>query len=135
MPLKGRYEDLIAAAKAAMERAYAPYSGFKVGAALRTASGRIFTGCNVENASFGATICAERTAVVKAVSEGEKEFDAIAIVSSSGEVTPPCGICRQVLAEFAEDIPVIMAQENGDAKIYPLYTVFPQAKLPFEAEE
>ncbi len=133
--MKERYEDLIAAAKEAMEKAYAPYSNFKVGTALRTSSGRIFTGCNVENASYGATVCAERTAVVKAISEGEHDFEAIAVVSSSGRITPPCGLCRQVLAEFSEDMAVVLAAENGDAKVYPLYALFPEAKLPLDTEK
>lgn len=92
-------------AKQASENAYAPYSKFKVGAALLTKSGRVFLGCNVENASFGATICAERTAVSNAVSEGEREFLKIAVYASSNSA--PCGICRQILAEFSKDIMVI----------------------------
>ena len=108
--LSARLEE---AAKSAMRFAYAPYSHFTVGAALLSRSGRIYTGCNIENASFGATNCAERTAIFKAVSEGEREFDAIAIVSSSGEPTPPCGICRQVLSEFAPDIPILLVSGDG----------------------
>jgi len=107
---------LAAAARSAMDFAYAPYSNFKVGAALLGRSGRIYAGCNIENASFGATNCAERTAIFKAVSEGEKEFDAIAIVSSSGKPTPPCGICRQVLSEFAPDIPILLVSSDGFVK-------------------
>ncbi len=104
---------LAAAARDAMKRAYAPYSGFEVGAALLGRSGAIYTGCNIENASFGATNCAERTALFKAVSEGERRFDAIAIVSSSGKPTPPCGICRQVLAEFAPNIAILLVFDGG----------------------
>ena len=126
-----KYADLIAAAKDAMEKAYAPYSRFQVGAALLTASGRIFTGCNVENASYGATICAERTAVVKAISAGEGEFLAIAIASNGGKTTPPCGICRQVLAEFSEDVDIVLASDEG-AQVFPLYALFPKAKLPLD---
>ena len=107
-------ETLVALAKEAMEHAYAPYSNFKVGAALLAKDGRVFKGCNVENASYGATNCAERTAVFKAVSEGCREFDAIAIVASSGERIPPCGICRQVLAEFMPEGKVILdSKETG----------------------
>ncbi|MGN0665053.1 MAG: cytidine deaminase [Huintestinicola sp.] len=106
-------EELIAAAEDAKLRAYAPYSNFSVGAALLTAEGKIFTGCNVENSSYGACNCAERTAVFKAVSEGYRSFEAIAIVSSSGDYTYPCGICRQVLFEFGDDITVIMNGRDG----------------------
>jgi cytidine deaminase len=104
----------IEAAKTAREFAHAPFSHFKVGAALHTKSGKIFTGCNVENASYGLTICAERTAIVKAVSEGEKEFDAITVVTDADKLTPPCGACRQFIWEFCGDIPVIMANLKGD---------------------
>lgn len=93
-------EKLIALAKEALKYSYSPYSDFAVGAALITDSGKMYTGCNIENSSYGATNCAERTAVFKAVSEGEKKIKKIAIVSSSGQKTPPCGICRQVLSEF-----------------------------------
>ncbi|HOL09636.1 MAG TPA: cytidine deaminase [Bacillota bacterium] len=109
-------ERLVAAAISARERAYAPYSNYKVGAALLTKQGKIYTGCNVENASYGASICAERTAVVKAVSEGETEFEAIAIVTDDPSLGSPCGICRQFLAEFGTDIRLIIANLNG-AKI------------------
>jgi cytidine deaminase len=106
----------IEAAKAAREFAHAPFSNFKVGAALHTRSGKIFTGCNVENASYGLTICAERTAIVKAISEGEKEFDAITVVTDTGKLTPPCGACRQFIWEFCGDIPVIMANLKGEVR-------------------
>ena len=107
-------EKLVTLAKEAMKHAYAPYSKFQVGAALLAKDGRVFTGCNVENASYGATNCAERTAVFKAVSEGCREFDAIAIVASGGDHIPPCGICRQVLAEFMPEGKVILdSDEKG----------------------
>lgn len=106
-------EALVDAARQVRERAYVPYSGFKVGAALLTAGGRIITGCNVENASFGATICAERTAVVTALAAGEREFVAMAVIADSDGPVTPCGICRQVLAEFAPDMPVVMANTRG----------------------
>lgn len=102
---------LIRAAMAARDRAYAPYSHYAVGAALLGASGRIYTGCNVENASYSATICAERAAVARAVSEGERSFVALAVVSANGAA--PCGICRQVLNEFGRDIVVLIADPNG----------------------
>jgi len=106
------WRDLIEAAKEARERAYAPYSQFPVGAALRTKSGRVFTGVNIENASSGLTVCAERVALWKAVSEGERSFDALAVVTDVGAT--PCGACRQVLAEFVADIPVLVANLMGD---------------------
>ena len=125
------FTDLLRAAEGAMEHAYAPYSGFRVGAALRTVSGRVFTGCNVENASYGATVCAERAAVCKAVSEGERAFTAVAVVSSSGKPTPPCGICRQVLAEFSDDMRVaLMDAASGKVTVYRLGELFPEGKLP-----
>lgn len=93
-------KELVAKAYEAMENAYVPYSRFQVGAALLTKDGQVYTGCNIENASYGATNCAERTAIFKAVSEGVKDFEKIAIVSSSTQHTYPCGICRQVMAEF-----------------------------------
>lgn len=104
---------LIEAARSAREKAYAPYSGFKVGAALLCDNGRIFTGCNVENAAYSASICAERVAIGKAVSEGCSKFRAIAIVSESDEPCPPCGFCRQVMAEFNPDLSIIMVNGNG----------------------
>lgn len=103
--------SLIGLAQEARRRAYAPYSNYPVGAALRTRSGRIFTGCNVENAAYPASICAERTAIFKAISEGEKEFDVITVVSSGGGT--PCGSCRQVMAEFGFDTLVLVADAEG----------------------
>lgn len=94
-------------AKKAAEKAYAPYSGYKVGSALKCADGSIYSGCNVENSSYSLTICAERTAVFKAISEGKRDFTAIAIYVDSEASFPPCGACRQVLNEFAPDLPVI----------------------------
>ena len=96
----------------AMEKAYSPYSGFKVGAAILTGDGNVYTGCNVENASYGATICAERCAALKAVSDGQVVFKQIAIVSSSREFTYPCGICRQFLAEFFTDDGIIILHDD-----------------------
>ena len=105
-------KELIAQAQAARERAYAPYSGYRVGAALLGKSGRVYTGCNVENAVYPLVICAERTAVVKAVSEGEREFVAMAVVTENGG--SPCGSCRQTLREFGADIVVLIADAAGD---------------------
>jgi cytidine deaminase len=104
--------SLIDLAVEARRRAYAPYSNYPVGAALRTKSGKVFTGVNVENAAYPTTICAERTAVFKAVSEGEREFEVIAVVTANGG--SPCGSCRQVLAEFGLDTIVLIADEKGE---------------------
>jgi len=104
------YKELFKTAEDAVGNAYAPYSKFKVGAALLTKEGRVFTGVNVENSSFGATICAERTAYVKAVSEGFREFEAIAIVSNQGRAWP-CGICRQFMYEFGDELLVITGDD------------------------
>ncbi|MDI6869968.1 MAG: cytidine deaminase [Bacillota bacterium] len=120
-------EALIAAAARARESAYAPYSKFKVGAALLTGGGGVFTGCNVENASSGATICAERTAVVKAVSEGERDFVALAVVTDVPRPASPCGICRQVLVEFNPALPVIMANLAGEYRVERADTLLPLA--------
>lgn len=110
--------ELIEKAKQAMEKAYAPYSGFQVGAALLCADGSIYTGCNIENASFSPTICAERTAFAKAVSEGKRDFKAIAVCGGKGGhitgLCTPCGVCRQVMAEFCkEDFQVILVKPDG----------------------
>ena len=105
-------EELVRKAEEGMANVYAPYSGFLVGAALLCKDGSVFTGCNVENASYGAAICAERTAITKAVSEGYQKFEKIAIVCSSGSYAYPCGICRQVMAEFMLDGQVILADKE-----------------------
>ncbi|MAS36009.1 MAG: cytidine deaminase [Anaerolineaceae bacterium] len=104
-------QQLVQAAIKAAQNAYVPYSNFPVGAALRTTDGTVYTGCNVENAAYPATICAERTALVKAVSEGDRTFDALAVTTNSGGF--PCGICRQMLYEFAPDLRVIVAMPDG----------------------
>ena len=111
-PTKQEMQSLIELANEARRRAYAPYSKYPVGAALRTASGRIFTGVNVENAAYPTSICAERTAVFKAVSEGEREFEIIAVVTDNGG--SPCGSCRQVLSEFGLGTQVILADGRGN---------------------
>ncbi len=101
-------EELIKAARGAMKQAYAPYSRFRVGAALEAESGEIFTGCNVENASYGLTLCAERNAIGAAVAAGKRKFTRVAIVTSGRKLTPPCGACRQALREFGSGIQVLM---------------------------
>src|SRR5665213_652228 len=123
------YEILIAAAKAAREHAHAPYSNFRVGAAVRANSGRIFSGCNVENATYGLTLCAERVAIFKAISEGERGFDAIAVVADTDALTPPCGACRQILWEFCGDAEVVLANLTGKLELYRMSALFPK---PFD---
>jgi cytidine deaminase len=107
------YSTLIAAAKQARENAHAPFSNFRVGAALRAKSGRIYTGSNIESASYGLTCCAERVAIFKAVSEGERGFEAMAVVADTEKLTPPCGACRQILWELCGDLPVVLANLAG----------------------
>ena len=119
------HKELLECAKPAMQYAYTPYSNFKVGAAILMKSGKIYTGCNIENASYGATNCAERTAIFKAVSEGETEIVTIAIVSSGGDFTYPCGICRQVIAEFMKEGEFIFENGQGDIQVIPLEKMFP----------
>ncbi len=111
--MKGILRSLIEKAKDAAERAYSPYSGFKVGSAVLCSDGKVFCGCNIENASYSLTICAERTAIFKAVSEGYQDFEAIAIYVDSDVMFPPCGACRQVLSEFNPKIPVAYANHNS----------------------
>lgn len=121
--------ELIAAARKARRRAVATFSGFKVGAALETADGTIVTGCNIENASYGLTICAERVAMFKALSEGHRRFRAVAVVADTQAPTPPCGACRQILWEFGGDLEVILANLRREAARYRLGDLLP---LPFD---
>lgn len=118
-------QKLIEVAKEASEKAYAPYSNYKVGASILTKSGKIYSGCNIENASFGATVCAERVAIFKAVSEGEREFEMIAIyIDDEKNIPSPCGICRQVMMEFSPEIKIVLS--NGkEYKIFNLVELLP----------
>ena len=118
---------LIKAATQAREHAHAPYSHFRVGAALRAKSGRIFTGCNIENSTFGLTLCAERVAVFKALSEGERAFDAVAVVAETERLTPPCGACRQILWEFCRDAEIVLANLSGQIEVRRISDLFPEA--------
>jgi cytidine deaminase len=120
-------DPLIEAAIRARENAHAPYSRFKVGAALEDFEGRMYTGCNVENATYGLTICAERVAVFKAVSEGAKGFKRIAVVADTDVLTPPCGACRQILWEFCGDAELILANLKGKSETIRLSSIFPRA--------
>ena len=118
------YKELYEIADAAKENAYAPFSEFRVGAALLTGAGRVYTGVNVENSSYGGTICAERTAFVKAVSEGERDFRAIAIAASEGEALP-CGICRQFMYEFEPELDVITGENKENLRVQNLRDLLP----------
>ena len=131
-----KYEDLASEAKKAMENAYSPYSHFSVGAALLCRSGKVYTGCNIENAAYTPTNCAERTAFFKAVSEGEREFEAIIIVGGQNGVvtdyTAPCGVCRQVMMEFCnpDEFKIIIAKNENDYKEYSLKQLLPMGFGP-----
>lgn len=120
-------ENLIEAAKRARENAFAPFSNFKVGAALETKNGKIYTGCNVENASYGLTVCAERVAIWKAVSEGEREFAQIVVVADTIEPTPPCGACRQIIWEFCGDVPIVLANLKDKTETFKMSELLPRA--------
>lgn len=119
--------DLIAAAAEARERAHVPFSHFQVGAALETVTGEIIKGCNIENASYGLTLCAERVAIFKAVSDGQRKFSALAVVVDTDELTPPCGACRQIIWEFCGDIPVTMANLKGRVETMRMSELLPKA--------
>ncbi len=120
-------EELTAGAQAASERAYAPYSSLRVGAALQGASGRVYSGCNVENSSFGLTICAERAALFRAVADGERDFVRLVIFSPDAGPLSPCGACRQVLAEFCPDLPVLSVGRGGARREFRLAGLLPEA--------
>jgi cytidine deaminase len=120
-------ERLVAAAREARERAFAPFSNFKVGAAVEAEDGTLFTGCNVESASYGLTMCAERVAIFKGVSEGRTRFVRVAIVTDARTLTSPCGACRQLLWEFARDADVILANLAGDSKRWTMRELLPDA--------
>jgi cytidine deaminase len=124
------YEALIAAAKQSRENAHAAYSNFRVGAALRATSGRIFGGCNVENATYGLTVCAERVAMFTALAAGHRRFRRVAVVADTDAPTPPCGACRQILWEFGGDLEVILANLRRETGRHRLADLLP---LPFDA--
>lgn len=119
-------EELIEVAITVIQKAYAPYSNFRVGAALLMGDGKVYTGCNIENASYGLTMCAERVALFKAVSEGHSDFKALAVVCDSENYCAPCGACRQVLAEFAGEMPVIMANSQKQYIIKTVHELLPE---------
>jgi cytidine deaminase len=123
-------EALLEAALEARHNAHAPFSKFLVGAAIEDASGRIHTGCNVENATYGLTICAERVAVFKAISEGARDFTRVAVAADTDVLTPPCGACRQILWEFCGDVELVLVNPRGKTESFRLKDLFPR---PFDA--
>lgn len=120
-------KELVEAAMAVRENAYAPFSEFKVGSALRTDDGQIISGSNVESASYGLTVCAERVAVWNAISQGKRKITTIAVVADTEDLTPPCGVCRQIIWEFGGDIPVILANLRGDVETVQMKDLLPRA--------
>lgn len=122
-----KFEDLIAAASAVRERSISPFSRFMVGAAVQTDTGKVYTGCNLESASFGLTVCAERVAIWKALSEGERNFTALAIVADTETLTPPCGTCRQIIWEFCKNATVVLANLHGLREIATVPELLPRA--------
>lgn len=123
-------DSLLEAARRARENAVAPFSSFRVGAAVRAKSGRIYGGCNIENASYGLTLCAERVAIFKALSEGERGFEAIAVVTDTDRLTPPCGACRQIIWEFCGDAEVVLGNLKGKVEVHRMAALLPH---PFDA--
>lgn len=120
-------KELIEAARDVRENAYAPFSDFRVGAALETDDGEIISGCNVESASYGLTVCAERVAIWKAISQGKRKIIKIAVVADTEELTPPCGVCRQIIWEFGGDIPVVFANLSGKVETVKMRDLLPRA--------
>ena len=123
-------DPLISAAIHARQNAHAPFSKFKVGAAIQDEKGHIYSGCNIENATYGLTVCAERVAIFKAISEGARRFMRVAVVADTEELTPPCGACRQILWEFCGDVEIVLANLSGKMETMRLGTLFPR---PFDA--
>ena len=125
--MDNKRKELVEAASAVRENSYAPYSKFRVGAAVETKDGKIYSGCNIESASYGLTVCGERVAIWKAVSEGEHEFKQIAVVVDTEELTPPCGVCRQILWEFCGNVPVTLANLSGKSETVMMEDLLPRA--------
>lgn len=120
-------DQLIETAKAARLRSVAPFSKFLVGAAVKTEAGKVYTGCNIESASYGLTVCAERVAIWKALSEGERKFTELAIVADTESLTPPCGTCRQIIHEFCEDATIVLANLRGETETCTVDELLPRA--------
>jgi len=127
-------DELVSLARGALRHAYAPYSNFPVGAALLAADGRVFTGVNMENASIGLSVCAERNAIAKAVSEGVREFAKLAVVTEAPEPTMPCGVCRQVIWEFSHDLPILVEGRDGRRVETTIRELFPEPFTAYERE-
>lgn len=121
------FQSLIEAAQNARLQAVAPFSGFPVGAAVRSESGKIYTGCNIESASYGLTVCAERVAIWKALSEGERHFTELAVVADTETLTPPCGTCRQIIWEFARGATIVFANLKGESETFQMAELLPRA--------
>jgi cytidine deaminase len=122
-----QFQPLIEAAQRAREHSVAPFSEFLVGAAVKTAEGKIYTGCNIESASYGLTVCAERVAIWKALSEGEKHFTELAVVANTETLTPPCGTCRQIIWEFAREATIVFANLEGQSEVFHIRDLLPSA--------
>ena len=122
-----KFNPLIEAAKKAREQSVAPFSRFLVGAAVKTDSGKVYTGCNIESASYGLTVCAERVAIWKALSEGERNFAELAVVADTETLTPPCGTCRQIIWEFARNATIVFANLNGQSETFHMAELLPRA--------
>ena len=120
-------QELLEAAKAARLRSIAPFSNFLVGAAIKTDEGKVYIGCNVESASYGLTVCAERVAIWKALSEGERQFTELAIVADTDTLTPPCGTCRQIIWEFAKNATIMLGNLRGETQIVSIKELLPRA--------
>ena len=125
--MSGDFEPLIEAAKNARLQSVAPFSNFQVGAAVRTANGKVYTGCNVESASYGLTVCSERVAIWKALSEGERQFTELAVVADTETLTPPCGTCRQIIWEFARGAAIVFANLDGQTEEFHIADLLPRA--------
>ena len=121
------FKQLIEAAQQARQQSVAPFSNFLVGAAVRTENGKIYTGCNIESASYGLTVCAERVAIWKALSEGERNFTELAVVADTETLTPPCGTCRQIIWEFARNADIVFANLQGESEVFHVADLLPRA--------
>ena len=125
--MSGDLQSLVEAAKGARLQSVAPFSNFRVGAAVRTESGKVYTGCNVESASYGLTVCAERVAIWKALSEGERHFTDLVVVADTDTLTPPCGTCRQIIWEFARNAEIVFANLSGESETFHIADLLPRA--------